>query len=73
MKRKTTDNRPYFRSAAKSAAYDIILKKLRESQLKLKSNKMDIYMKAREQGQLKQDIAQLSQLLHEMTEKKVSK
>jgi len=63
--RKREDNKPHFRSAAKRAAFDHIERLRRDAERKLRSNKYDIEKLAREQGQLKNDIAALHQLRQE--------
>lgn len=62
---KKTGNKPRFRSAAKQVAYEYLEKQLNDSQRKLRDNKFKIYSLAKEQAQLKQDIAGIHQVIQE--------
>jgi two-component sensor histidine kinase len=59
------DNKPVFRSIARREAYEYLQRRLKEAQIRLKNNKYEIASLARQQGQLKTDIAGLNQLLQE--------
>jgi hypothetical protein len=62
---KKEGNKPHFRSAAKRAAYEYLENQLKQATRKLRETKFEIYRLAKQQTQLKSDIAGLHQVIQE--------